>query len=183
MIKRVLLLSALSFSISTKAIDLQPKFVVGVGGFVSSDKSISENIGKQSISHFRDLYVGLSFFNRIAVYTNETKFNKGYNITYNFSGKDLNIKTQTYTTGVLVEPFQKSFENHEFALGLSINKNRRYLNNDVATKLSYTSTCAEVLYNYLKVDSGLRLAYCPNEWTSKTKENIDLVYFTIYKRF
>lgn len=183
MIKRTLFITALGISSLVNANNLSPKLIIGVGGFVSSDKSMAQDIGKQVISHFKDVYVGVSIYNKVAIYTNETFLNKGYDVRYNFDGVHLDIHTRTDTTGVLIEPYQNSIGNHEVGLGVSINRNRRYINNDISTKVKYNSVCAELLYNYLPMDLGFRTAYCPSHWTSEESKNINVIYTTLYKRW
>lgn len=182
MIKK-LILSSIFCAMTSNATNLQPKLVIGLGTFTSNDKSIYDNTSSQLTSHLRDVYIGVSLFNKVAIYTNDLSINDGYKVNYSIYGQPIKIKTQTVNYGILIEPIQKIIGNHEFGIGFSVNKNRRYINDSVNSKVSYMSGCAEFLYNYVPLDAGIRTAYCPNTWTNKSKENIDLVYLTIYKRY
>lgn len=183
LLKCFLICLFLSFSFSSKSAELQPKAIIAVGGFASKDDALSDNIGKQTVKHFRDVYIGLSIYNRLAFYTNETFLNKGYKVNYNIQNTVVELDTQVYTTGVMYEFYQDKVGNHEYGLGLSFNRNRRYINNDVSSNLKYNSTCAEALYNYTPKDVGFRFALCPRLWTTEKDNVLNIGYIDIYKRF
>lgn len=183
LLKSILLTSFITFSLFAKSANVDPKFVIAGGGFVSNDSQFSDSISKQTVKHFRDVYIGISLFNRIAIYTNETFLNKSHDVNYLVMGKEYAISTQVYTTGIMYEFYQETAGNHEYGLGASLNRNRRYLNDDINSKLKYNSACIEALYKYKPIDGGVRLAMCPRLWTTEKDNVANVGYITVYKRF